>query len=198
MVKNKVETLYLIRHGETLFNKLGKIQGVCDSPLTKKGIENTKIVRNYFLKNKVHFDQVYCSTQERACDTVSILTSQPYIRLKGLKEHNCGLMEGENGFLRPQSWSQYRDFYIQFGGESFKQFSKRITNTLKKVMQKAETDKPGGCVLAVSHGGVMGGFLRNFLPYKNYKNTIRLKNNAILKLTYSQKRFNLLRIINLI
>ncbi|WP_146737403.1 histidine phosphatase family protein, partial [Dolosigranulum pigrum] len=24
--------LYLMRHGETLFNKLGRIQGACDSP----------------------------------------------------------------------------------------------------------------------------------------------------------------------
>ena len=28
------KTLYLMRHGETLFNSLGKIQGACDSPLT--------------------------------------------------------------------------------------------------------------------------------------------------------------------
>lgn len=31
--------LYLMRHGETLFNTLGKIQGACDSSLTEKGIE---------------------------------------------------------------------------------------------------------------------------------------------------------------
>ncbi|MDN6419474.1 MAG: phosphoglycerate mutase family protein, partial [Lactiplantibacillus plantarum] len=32
------KTLYMMRHGETLFNRLKKIQGACDSPLTPKGI----------------------------------------------------------------------------------------------------------------------------------------------------------------
>ena len=29
--------LYLMRHGQTLFNTLNRIQGWCDSPLTEKG-----------------------------------------------------------------------------------------------------------------------------------------------------------------
>ena len=28
---------YLMRHGQTLFNTLNRIQGWCDSPLTEKG-----------------------------------------------------------------------------------------------------------------------------------------------------------------
>ena len=31
-------TFYLVRHGETLFNHLGRMQGSCDSPLTERGI----------------------------------------------------------------------------------------------------------------------------------------------------------------
>lgn len=34
-----MKRLYLMRHGETLFNKLGKVQGWCDSPLTETGKE---------------------------------------------------------------------------------------------------------------------------------------------------------------
>ena len=30
------QTLYLMRHGETLFDQLGKMEGWSDSPLTKK------------------------------------------------------------------------------------------------------------------------------------------------------------------
>lgn len=33
-----MKKLYLMRHGQTLFNQLGKIQGACDSPLTEAGI----------------------------------------------------------------------------------------------------------------------------------------------------------------
>ncbi len=32
------KTLYLMRHGQTLFNLRKKIQGSCDSPLTAEGI----------------------------------------------------------------------------------------------------------------------------------------------------------------
>ena len=32
-----MKTLYLMRHGQTLFNLQHKIQGWCDSPLTENG-----------------------------------------------------------------------------------------------------------------------------------------------------------------
>ena len=34
-----MKTIYLMRHGRTLFNVLGLNQGMGDSPLTKEGIE---------------------------------------------------------------------------------------------------------------------------------------------------------------
>lgn len=37
--------LYLMRHGQTLFNAQNKIQGWCDSPLTSKGIEQAKAAK---------------------------------------------------------------------------------------------------------------------------------------------------------
>ena len=40
--------LYLMRHGETLFNKLGRIQGACDSPLTDDGIRQAKMAKQYY------------------------------------------------------------------------------------------------------------------------------------------------------
>ena len=36
------KTLYLMRHGQTLFNLQHKIQGWCDSPLTELGIKQAK------------------------------------------------------------------------------------------------------------------------------------------------------------
>ena len=37
------KTLYLMRHGQTLFNLQHKIQGWCDSPLTELGIKQAKV-----------------------------------------------------------------------------------------------------------------------------------------------------------
>ena len=36
----------LVRHGETMFNQVGNVQGWCDSPLTVKGINDLKRTAN--------------------------------------------------------------------------------------------------------------------------------------------------------
>ena len=46
--------LYLMRHGQTLFNTLNRIQGWCDSPLTEKGRDQARQVRAYFEKHDIH------------------------------------------------------------------------------------------------------------------------------------------------
>ena len=63
-----VKHLYLMRHGETLFNVRRKIQGWCDSPLTENGVKQAKAVRE-ILKD-IPFDHYYSSTAERCCDTL--------------------------------------------------------------------------------------------------------------------------------
>lgn len=76
------KTLYLMRHGETVFNVRKKIQGWCDSPLTPKGIQQAQNASNYF--NDINLDHAYCSTSERASDTLEIVTrhKMSYTRLK--------------------------------------------------------------------------------------------------------------------
>ena len=113
--------LYLMRHGETLFNKRRKIQGWCDSPLTKTGILQAKAAKKC-LKD-ISFDHYYSSTSERCCDTLEIIIGQdtPYKRLKQLKERNFGDFEGESEDLNPKRWSEfnYDDLFPHYGGYSF-------------------------------------------------------------------------------
>lgn len=68
--------LYLVRHGETLFNKRRKIQGWCDSPLTPLGIQQAKEVKEKLEKLNIQFDSFYCSTSERASDTLEIIIGE--------------------------------------------------------------------------------------------------------------------------
>lgn len=63
--------VYLIRHGETMFNNLNKVQGWCDSPLTVKGINDLK--RTARALAQVHFDNMYSSDLKRAIDTVHLM-----------------------------------------------------------------------------------------------------------------------------
>lgn len=121
-----MNTIYLVRHGQTLFNKQHKIQGVCDSPLTEVGIKQAKIAREHLDKIGIVFDLAYSSTSERACDTLEILTDISYKRMKTLKEWNFGIYEGEGEYMNPPL--PYGDFFVQFGGESQDEVKNRINN----------------------------------------------------------------------
>ena len=51
-----VKKLYLMRHGQTLFNLQNKIQGWCDSPLTELGQYQAKVAGQYFKDHQITFD----------------------------------------------------------------------------------------------------------------------------------------------
>jgi len=95
--------LYLMRHGETLFNQLGKIQGACDSPLTNKGKKQAKQAATFFQENQIHFDHYYSSTQERACDTLEIITNS---------NHDYGAGRSSKGFGNIAQWCVFLLFKL--------------------------------------------------------------------------------------
>ncbi|GKS81458.1 phosphoglycerate mutase [Ligilactobacillus pabuli] len=191
-----VKELYLMRHGQTLFNQLHRIQGASDSPLTAQGIADAKEVGQYFKAQQLSFDHAYSSTQERACDTLECITSQPYQRLKGLKEWNFGVFEGQSEQLNPKNDSQrhsYGDFFVQYGGEADYEVRERMNQTLTEIMQQPTHDR----VLAVSHGGACFMFLQKWLSYAEIQRRVTdFHNCCILKLTFANDQFNFVESIN--
>lgn len=159
--------LYLIRHGETLFNLRKKRQGWCDSPLTKNGIDSAKKAGEFFKKNGYNFDVAYSSTQERASDTLELITDLEYKRLKNLKEWNFGEFEGADDDLgidrnrRPDQLS-FEDWWVKFGGESVDDVGLRM----QKAMQEMIAGQ-GENILAVSHGGAMWSLILRLPEVKN-------------------------------
>lgn len=185
--------LFLMRHGETLFNQLKKVQGACDSPLTERGIQQAKRARDYFLENDITFDHLYSSTQERACDTLELITdSKDYQRLKELKEMNHGSFEGEPQFLQPQGHEYFETFYLQFGGESMLQIRERVSTALHQIMAQEDHQS----VLAVSHNGACIAFLQTLFQNEQEKYLRSYPNCAIFVLTYENEQFQLEDIID--
>ena len=181
---------YLMRHGQTLFNKRRKIQGFCDSPLTEEGIKQAEIASKYF--DDIKLDHLYSSTSERCCDTLEIITRNrmPYVRLKGLKEMNFGTFEGESEDLNPRSPKEYETFFIPYGGESADNVKDRMVETCTEIMEKDEHN----IVLAVSHGGACYHFLR---AWQDPKEELErgFGNCCIFKYEYENKKFKLLEVI---
>lgn len=183
--------LFLMRHGETYFNAWHKIQGWCDSPLTPKGIKQAKEMGFYFAKEKINFANAYCSTAERASDTLELVTSIPYKRLKGLKEQNFGSFEGQDERLNPPA--PYGDFFKKYGGESEAEVKQRMIQTLTAIMKKAG-DKDN--VLVVSHAGAIFNFLNNLGldPIEIIK--LGFNNCSVAELDYVHGQFELKKIFN--
>lgn len=184
--------LYLMRHGQTLFNVRNKIQGWCDSPLTEAGIQQAKEAAKFF--EEIPLDHAYCSTSERASDTLEIvmenLAISDYKRLKGLKEMSFGLFEGENETLNPK-FEDYEFFFEPYGGERASQTQTRMSNTLQEIMSKEDHQN----VLAVSHSGACTQFLRKWEPTAIEIRAKGIPNCCIFVYEFEDNQFRLLELI---
>ncbi|TGE86669.1 hypothetical protein C9418_21735 [Rhizobium sp. SEMIA 4032] len=54
-----VPTIYLLRHGETVWNSLGRFQGQLDSPLAPRGIEQADQVAHLLRDALCNDDQLF-------------------------------------------------------------------------------------------------------------------------------------------
>ena len=156
-----MKTLYLTRHGETMFNRQHRIQGWCDSPLTERGCDQAREMGAILRERGVGFDTAVCSTAERASDTLELLLGAldmplAYERLKGLREMFYGDLEAQQDCLAENDPEACRTYYLQFGGESSDAVRDRMVATLTEIMRAPGHD----CVLAVGHGGANFNFLR--------------------------------------
>lgn len=109
--------IYLVRHGQTLFNQQKKVQGWCDSPLTQEGIQQAIAVSKTL--QSISFEYAYSSTSERAMDTMHYILqdrSVPYAYVKGLKELNFGSLEGEKEADVFTDISVYEKGFEMYGG----------------------------------------------------------------------------------
>ncbi|KAG6335036.1 hypothetical protein ID866_4062 [Astraeus odoratus] len=89
--------LYIVRHGETDWNRERRIQGQLDVPLNETGMAQAALVAQA-LKD-VHFVRAHTSDLQRACKTAeTILQHHPGIELvkdEALRERYMGELEGE-------------------------------------------------------------------------------------------------------
>ncbi|WP_367783895.1 histidine phosphatase family protein [Streptococcus pluranimalium] len=188
-----VKTLYLMRHGQTRFNQLKRIQGVCDSPLTDFGIEQATKARDYFQELGLDFAVVYSSTQERAVDTAEIASGRKDIRrLKGLKEMDFGTFEGQSETLNPPLTQGigYGDYFVQHGGEDSMAVRERMVTTITEILKQHQD---GEKILVISHGASIAQFYRGVMDNPPQ---VRMSNCAILKFNVNVDRFCLQFIFN--
>ncbi|RVU71329.1 MULTISPECIES: histidine phosphatase family protein [Lactobacillus] len=171
-----MRTIYLVRHGQTLFNVHHKIQGTCDSPLTALGKAQAQAVRQYFLQEGINFDAAFCSTQERASSTLEIITNHqmPYTRLYDLHEKSHGEYEGQDEFMLPWRRGFSR---INAAMEADTCVEQRME---KAITQIIDTTRNHDTILVVGHGTALRLFTQAVNPkFKEYDNCGVVKMTAI-------------------
>lgn len=184
------KTLYLVRHGQTLFNLKNYVQGWCDSKLTEFGHLQAQKAGEYLKNRGVVFDKAYCSDLSRTEETIKEITSLPYERKFGLRERHYGILEGDScllGFLGHEQ----PEYYRQFGGETTSELRKRLTDTLTEIMEESE----GENILAVSHGDAMLNFAMG-VDEENAKRLFKFANCVIYIFEYENGKFTLKEMID--
>lgn len=147
--------IYITRHGETEWNKEGRMQGWKNSNLTEDGIKNAKKLGER-LKH-VDFDCIYCSPLGRAVDTAKYIRQDKdtkIVLIDSLKEMGFGKWEGmEQDTINELYPIEYFNFwnkphlYSPIEGESFDELFKRIKDVLNQIISNSSLEN----VLIVSH-----------------------------------------------
>jgi len=166
-------TFGLLRHGQTLWNTLKKIQGFGDSPLTEKGREQTQLWSQTL--QRYSWNRIVASDLGRVQETVAILNQ----RLR--------LPVSFDARLREQGWGEWEGHTIPFIEKNYKdELNRRVAlgwdfsapggETRQSVRDRALTTLyesaekwPGQKILVVCHQGVIKAILyhitgRAFLP----------------------------------
>ena len=145
-------TFYFVRHGETRFNEKGRVQGVCDSPLTALG--KAQADRAGDALREVYFDQAFTSPAERAMQTARHILSgrnMEAVIVEDLHEFDFGRYEGTRFTSHPDELKQHfatRDF-SSAEGESPARMEVRVREVMKDIVSRCEDQDR---VLIVSNG----------------------------------------------
>ena len=160
--------LILVRHGESEWNREGRVQGQFDSPLTEMGVVQAKSVSRYL--SGVLLNQplrIHTSPLERASETASIIAEklqypkEKIIIEERLNDFNLGVVAGTYG------WDKVAEMYpdlarmrlqdpLRFhppGGECGTDFEARLRSFLDDLQDDGITK------LLVSHG-IVNKFIR--------------------------------------
>ncbi len=152
-----IKQLYLIRHGETDFNKKGIIQGrSVDSVLNDLGEKQAQL----FFENYQHiqFDKIYTSSLKRTQQSVSSFIEKgvAWEQKSGLDELSWGIYDGRypSPLIRPgmkriiKKWERGMYHAKAYQGES----PFEVTNRLHKVLLEILDMREERTVLISTHG----------------------------------------------
>lgn len=157
--------VYIVRHGETIWNAIGKMQGSADIELNDNGRQLASELGRKL--EEVHFDRIYSSPLVRAYETACLIRGKrdiPIIRDDRLREIHFGSMEGTHYSDWMKEDCPYRFFFSEpgrytppEGGDTLEQVCDRAREFIQQVVEPAwETTER---IMIVAHGALNKGMM---------------------------------------
>ncbi len=157
----------IVRHGETEWNRDGRIQGQADTPLSHEGRAQASALGAALKETRI--DRAFASDLSRARETADLVLGSrnlPVETCRDLRELDFGRWEGRLGtelaVQEPElfrAWHTGDPAFAAPGGESVGDLVRRIESFVEK-------NKEGmlqGTSLVVAHGGSVRGLLHAVL-----------------------------------
>ena len=173
--------LFLVRHGETDWNKQKRFQGREDIELNSCGIIQAEQCGQVF--QKISIDCIISSPLKRAKETADIIASQVGIETVIIEEN---LIERDYGRLSGLFYDEREKFFSSGQNvemESSDNLSQRVIRALNYYC--SETDYEN--IIMVSHGGVINAILAELSEHSIGTGETTLKNACISILKYTNK-----------
>lgn len=193
--------LYIVRHGESTWNRENKIQGNSNPPLSALGRLQARLLARRFRRVKV--DTIYSSPFLRATQTAEVIAAvlkKTVIKKGGLKEVSLGDWEGmtpdeiDAAYAnRYQRWLRLGPTKVRIpGAESIPQFRKRVTRVFRTIIR----ENPRKDIVVVTHGGVIAALLSHLLKadFDRLILNLHLPNTGVTLVSFSKKKGCLIHI----
>ncbi len=194
--------ILLIRHGETAWNRVRRMQGHVDTPLNEEGLRQARALGRALASVKP--DAIYSSDLQRARMTAQPVADahQMAVMLDVELRERCygafeGLMYEEITQRYPQEFAAWhaRDLHMRFPSgereaETLQEFHQRSVTALERIARRHSQ----GQIVVVTHGGVLDCVYRaaTGMPV-NARRDFETINAAINRLRWDGERFTLLQ-----
>ncbi|MBO5093361.1 MAG: histidine phosphatase family protein [Lachnospiraceae bacterium] len=192
--------IYLVRHGETNWNKEGRVQGSEDIPLNEYGIELAEITSEQM--KEIPVDVIFSSPLIRAQKTAEIMRRDRKIEIitdARLREMGFGVCEGtlmkeaiadENNPLH--NFISAPGLYEAKDGENFSDVIARARSFMEEVLLPAQGKYE--TVMLTAHGAFIRCFLRCIeeRPLSEFWNGVPQRNCAVTIIELKNDKFTVL------
>jgi uncharacterized phosphatase len=166
--------LYLVRHGETDWNRERRIQGSTDIPLNETG--RRQAVRAGQLLARRRWDGIVSSPLSRASETARIIASEAGLPdpelLDGIVERSYGEAEG---LTEAELSDRFPDDVWVPGRESREQVASRVIPALVGLAERSL----GRRFIVTTHGGVIRAVLNTVAPGSPTHRGVPITNGSI-------------------